>query len=127
MSLSLKVRSKWKHEKKKTALWKYKAQAGDPGSQLVFSNALLGDFCLLPVFSGPQYPHLRALRGFSYLESLVQLKKALIPWNIHYQNELLNVDFEDASSESLLDFLFHNVSKKKKKEESPFEVLQNKP
>lgn len=45
---------------------------------------------------------------------LVQLKNALIPWNIQYQNILLKMDFEDAFSESLLDFLFYNVSKNEK-------------
>ena len=53
-------------------------------------------------------------KDFELSWSLVQLKNALIPWNTQYQNKPSNVDFEDAFSESLLDFLFYNVSKNEK-------------
>lgn len=49
-------------------------QEGDTDSSSGEPTVLPGDLGLITVFSGLQYPHLKEMRGFGYLENLFQMK-----------------------------------------------------
>lgn len=101
---NIKVKT-WQKKKKDKASWKCYAEGGNTGSSPSSSTVLPGDFSLM---NRPQYSH---LKKWNILEDRPSSK---IPWNIHYWNELSTVDFENVFSESLLDFLFYNVSQNEK-------------